>query len=126
MRITPGVIAILISAVVALAIGSVVIIMTGKDPTSYVGSVGVLFTTVAAFVVTIKSQQKQEEKIEVVRKQTNGNLTKLQVEKMLAEKQLRRALAQLHPKEAHDILDDTLSHDEVMKLVAERNSEITN
>lgn len=124
MKITTGLITVLVVAFLVLVIIIGLLIYTGHDAGAFVAQIGVLLTAVAGFVTLLISQNKQGEKIDqqsadlgIVKTNTNGTLTayKTQLDSTMAK--LNQALARLDPEHAQDVLSSTITREEADRLV---------
>lgn len=97
MKITTGLLSVLVVGFLGLVAAIVILSIMGRDPVAFVANVGTLLTAIAGFVVLIRSQQKQGNDIATVKANTNGTLSKLSA-------QLAYALAKLDPAHAAEVM----------------------
>lgn len=125
MKITASIAWTVAVALICIIGCMTVIVVSGHDVTIFVVAIGILLTSATGFITVFQNQKRQGEVIETVKRQTNGTLTKLLAEKASAEMKLRAALARVPQDEAEDILSHTLTRDELHRLLAEDNADVT-
>lgn len=98
-------------------LGIVVIVVTGRDPSAYVFSVGSILTSFAGFVAALYALRGQNKKIDTIKQNTNGTLSRLlnAYEKAIARAEYL-ASASADPATIAMIHDDTLNAEEIAAL----------
>jgi len=122
MKITTGLIAILVTAFLVVIAMLLVLVLTGHDPMAFVIVIGTLLPSVAGFVALLNNQQKQGATIDTIKTQTNGTLSALTQRYDSAIAKLNSALGKLEPHDAQAVIDSTISKDQLSKLVDEAST----
>jgi uncharacterized SAM-binding protein YcdF (DUF218 family) len=133
MKITTGLIAIVIMAFIILCLVIGALMWLGKDAASYVALVGSLLGSAISAIVLLYGMHQQNtviaaqgSDITTVKTNTNGTLSALRAENAAQAAQLQVALAKLAPSDAQTVLDSTLTRAQVSQAVAVATSPALN
>jgi hypothetical protein len=125
VKISTGIIIVGGVAFVSIVMAMALIVITGHDLTGFSLAFGTVCTSATGFIAVLRIQRKQNEQIDIVKKQTNGTLTKLLMEKAVAEMRVSKALSKLNERDATAVLAQTLSQDQVKEALRSSNIHVT-
>jgi len=116
LKISTGIIVVVGVFLTAVMLGIVVIVVTGRDPSAYVFSVGSILTSFAGFVAALAALRGQNKKIDTIKQNTNGTLSRLLNEYEKAIARAEYLATNVDPATIAQIHDDTLNADEIAAL----------
>jgi hypothetical protein len=121
VKISTGIIIVGGVAFVSIVMAMALIVITGHDLTGFSLAFGTVCTSATGFIAILRIQRKQNEQIDIVKKQTNGTLTKLLLEKATAEMRVSKALTKLNERDSNDVLGQTLTQDQLKEILRASN-----
>lgn len=116
MKVTASIAWTIAVALVCIIICMTVIVVSGHDVTIFVVAIGLLLTSATGFIAVFHNQRKTDQTLQVVKRQTNGTLSRVldSYERAVAREAVVSATG--NPDVVAQLHEHTLGADEIAEL----------
>lgn len=111
-------------AIVSVIGAMIIVVVTGHDLAPFSIAFGSISTSAAGFLAILPILRRQARSIETVKRNTNGTLSKLIGDNAMKDARLALALSLLNADQGKEVLEHTMSRDELIKLLREDSAHV--
>lgn len=94
-----------------------IVVITGHDLTPFSIAFGSIITSAAGFLAILPVLRRQGQQLDMVKRQTNGTLSKLLADKKESDVRLALALSLMNEGQAKEVLDHTMGREELLQFL---------